>query len=73
MAKNIYKKQKLILEPNSVHPAIQFTMEVNETELPFLDITIKEDDEKVWTIIYFGPPYICMQVPSFIIQSSTVL
>ena len=32
---------------NSVHPSIQFTMEYSKKEIPFLDILIKRNNEKI--------------------------
>ena len=30
-------------------------METSDKELPFLDILIKRNDDKIWTAIYFKP------------------
>ena len=40
---------------NSIHPAIQFIMEIRELNLPFLDIIIHRDRNKIWKAIYSKP------------------
>ena len=40
---------------NSVHPSIQFTMEYSKKEIPFLDILIKRNNEKIWMDVYHKP------------------
>ena len=40
---------------NSINPSIQFTMEYSKEEIPFLDILIKRNDEKIWMDIYYKP------------------
>ena len=39
----------------SVHLAIQFTMEVSENNLQFLDIIIRKNGNKIWMDIYSKP------------------
>ena len=43
---------------NSINPSIQFTMEYSKDAIPFLDILIKRNNNKIWMDIYY-------QVPSF--------
>ena len=38
---------------NSINPSIKLTMETSDKELPFLDIFIKRNDDKVRMDIYF--------------------
>ena len=40
---------------NSINPSIQFTMEYSKEAIPFLDILIKRDNEKIWMDIYYKP------------------
>ena len=40
---------------NSVNPSIQFTMEYSKDAIPFLDILIKRDNDKIWMDIYCKP------------------
>ena len=40
---------------NSINPSIRFTMETSDKKLPFLDILIKRNDDKIWMDIYFKP------------------
>ena len=40
---------------NSINPSIKFAMETRDKELPFLDILIKRNDDKMWLDIYFEP------------------
>ena len=40
---------------NSINNKIQFTMELNTNEIPFLDILIKRDDEKIWMDLFHKP------------------
>ena len=37
---------------NLIHPVIQFTVKVNENNLPFLEIMIHKDGNKIWMGIY---------------------
>ena len=37
---------------NSININIQYTMEKSETEIPFLDILIKQDDTGIWMDLY---------------------
>ena len=47
--------EKLLKVLNSINPAIQFTMETSDSQIPFLDILIKRSDNKIWMDIYFKP------------------
>ena len=38
---------------NSVEASIQFTMEYNKYGIPFLDILIKRNNDKIWIDIYY--------------------
>ncbi|OOZ57814.1 hypothetical protein [Solemya velum gill symbiont] len=38
---------------NSLHPAIQFTMEIGEEQIPFLDVLVKKRGSKITTDIYY--------------------
>ena len=40
---------------NFLNLSIKFTTKTNDKELPFLDILIKRNDDKIWTDIYFKP------------------
>ena len=40
---------------NNINPAIQFTMETNDTQLPFLDIMINKEGKKVFMDTYSKP------------------
>ena len=40
---------------NSFHPAINFTIEVSENTLLFLDIMIRKDGNKIWMDVYSKP------------------
>ena len=40
---------------NSINISIQYTMEKSETEIPFLDILIKQDDTGIWMEVYRKP------------------
>ena len=37
---------------DSINPSIQFTMEYNENAIPFQDILIKYNNDKIWMDIY---------------------
>ena len=40
---------------NSINPSIQFTMEYSKDAIPFLDILIKRNNDKIWIDIYYKP------------------
>ena len=40
---------------NSINPSIQFTMEYSKDAIPFLDILIKRNNNKIWMDIYYKP------------------
>ena len=48
---SIIKSNKLPDILNNINLAIQFTMEANETQLPFLDIMINKE-EKMYLLIF---------------------
>ena len=37
---------------NSINPSIQFTMEYSKDAIPFLDILIDRNNDKIWMDIY---------------------
>ena len=49
---SLIKPSKLLDVVNSINPAIQFTMETSDTQLPFLDIMINKEGKKVFIDIY---------------------
>ena len=40
---------------NSINPSIQFTMKYSKDAIPFLDILIKRNNNKIWMDIYYKP------------------
>ena len=40
---------------NSIHPKIQFTMEHSEEMVPFLDVLIRKEGNKIWMDLYTKP------------------
>ena len=40
---------------NNIKPAIQFTIETSDTQLPFLDVMINKEGKKVFMDIYSEP------------------
>ena len=51
--KNLLKPSDLLEILNSINPSIQFTMEADESQLPFLDILInKSNNNEIWMDIY---------------------
>ena len=50
--KSKVKPEELLEALNSVKEAIQFTMEFNNKEIPFLDILIKGDNSGIWMDLY---------------------
>ncbi len=53
---NIVELKKFIDHLNSVHPTIKFTAEWSETEINFLDTTVKVSEErKLYTTLYTKP------------------
>jgi hypothetical protein len=40
---------------NNLHPSLNFTLESSETEIPFLDILVKLNNNQVTTDIYYKP------------------
>ena len=46
------KPNELLHVLNIINPAIQFTMESSDTQLPFLDVMINKDRKKVFMDIY---------------------
>ena len=49
---SLIKPNELLEVLNSINPAIQFTMETSDTQLPFLDIMINKEGKKVFMDIY---------------------
>ena len=47
-----YKTEDLLTILNSINNAIQFSMELNDNKLPFLDIIITKSGKKNWINIY---------------------
>lgn len=50
--KTIVTPEVLLETLNSLHPAIQFTMEYSENEVPFLDILIKKQNANIWMDLF---------------------
>ena len=40
---------------NSIHPKLQFTMEHSEEMVPFLDVLIRKEGNKIWMDLYTKP------------------
>ena len=40
---------------NSINKSIQFTLEMDNQTIPFLDILIKRNSEKIWMDLYHKP------------------
>ena len=40
---------------NSINKSIQFTLEIDNQTIPFLDILIKRNSEKIWMDLYHNP------------------
>ena len=38
---------------NSINPSIQFTIEYSKDAIPFLDILIERNNDKIWMDIYY--------------------
>ena len=59
---DLIKLDDLLQIHNSVNNGIQFSMELNDKELPFLDILVTKSDKKIWMKIYSKPtdskPYV---------------
>ena len=53
--KNMIKLEELLETLYSVNEAIQFTMEISDKEIPFLDILIKQDNSGIWMDLYHKP------------------
>ena len=49
------KLEELLETLYSVNEAIQFTMEISDKEIPFLDILIKQDNSGIWMDLYHKP------------------
>ena len=52
---NKIKPEILLNILNSIHPSIQFTMEVSENSLPFLDVLINKEGNKIWMNLFSKP------------------
>ena len=37
---------------NSIHPKIQFTMQQSKEVVPFLDVLIRKEDNRIWIDLY---------------------
>ena len=61
---SLIKPNELLEVLNSINPAIQFTMETSDTQLPFLDIMINKEGKKVFMDIYSKPTDSKKHVPS---------
>ena len=46
------KPDDLLETINSIHPAIQFTMEFSDNQIPFPDILIKKDETGIWMDLF---------------------
>ena len=51
----LIKPNELLDALNNINPAIEFTMETSDTQLPFLDIMINKEGKKVFMDIYSKP------------------
>ena len=45
---SLIKPNKMLEVLNNINPAIQFTMETSDTQLPFLDVMINKEGKKVF-------------------------
>ena len=52
---SLIKANKLLDVLNNINPVIQFTTEVSDTQLPFLDIMINKEGKKIFMDIYSKP------------------
>ena len=52
---DLIKPHNMLTILNSVNNDLQFSMELNDNELPFLDILITKPAKKIWTTIYSKP------------------
>ena len=59
---NLIKLDDLLIILNSINNNIQFSMELNDNKVPFLDILITKSGKKIWMNIYSKPtdskPYV---------------
>ena len=55
LEQNLIKPDDLLNLLNNLHPAIKFTMETSNNKLPFLDISINKEGNKIWMDIYSKP------------------
>ena len=53
--KSKINQNRLLEICNSINPSIKFTMDASDKELPFLDILIKRNDDKIWRDTYLKP------------------
>ena len=49
---DLIKPDDLLTVPNSVNNGIQFSMELNDNKLSFLDILVTKSSKKIWVNIY---------------------
>ena len=49
---SLIKSRQLLNVLNNINPAIQFTTETSDSELPVLYITINKEEKKVFIAIY---------------------
>ena len=60
---DLIKLHDLLIILNSVNNDIQFSIELNDKKLPFLDILIRKSGKKMWMNIYSKPTdskhYVC--------------
>ena len=54
---SLIKPNKLLDVLSNIHSAIKFTMETNDTQLPFLDVMINKEGKKVLMDIYAKPTH----------------
>ena len=52
---NLINPDDLLTIINSVNNGIQFSMELSDNKLPFLDILITKSGKKIWTNFYSKP------------------
>ena len=55
LEENKINPKNLLSILNSINPSIQFRMEYSKDAIPFLDILIKRNNDKIWIDIYYKP------------------
>ena len=52
MGEEKVQPQELYSILNSIHPKIQFTMQQSKEMVPFLDVLIRKEDNRIWMDLY---------------------